>query len=96
MSDSVTGKKTGIGVTPVKIFDRNTPRANTGTQLVADSNNGDNLYVGFSSDILAGSGDMSSGFPVTSNGLLVPTRLPDELWVVADGSGDNSLYYMVV
>ena len=68
-----------------------------GVQIVAGSANADTVYVGESSAVTADGGDTTDGYPLAAGETLVlPTLRADELYLIADSSGSNKVWWILI
>ena len=91
----LNGKLSGITSTPVELINPGYNYVLTqGLQVLADSNNTDIVYIGFSSGITPGNADATDGFPLAAGAsLFLPCRRPEEIWVKA-ASGTLKVWFI--
>jgi len=92
-STFTTGRKSGIGTTPVQVTTSSVTAIN-GVQIKAADTNTDKVYVGISG-VTADTADATDGYPLApGDALLVPVSNANAVYVVAS-SGSQKVFWVV-
>jgi len=91
----VTGSKSDIDTTPTRLSSDTTKVVNNGVQLLAASDNTDVVYVGYTSNMTAGTADATDGFPLVAGAALcIPCRHVSDIYVMSTTNPDQKVSFI--
>lgn len=91
----ITGRKSGVGTTPVQIMSTDN-LADNGIQIYANIANTDIVWIG-ESTVTADSADATDGFPLNpGDGIFIPLRHPNVLYARSSTDADQKIWWVLV
>ena len=91
-----TGRKANVNTAAVQMTS-STVKAEHGVLVRAGAGNSGKIYVGNSSAVTANSADATDGFPLAAGeSVVVKVRNADGIYLIADGTNNDDIWWMLV